>query len=405
MSAAPGSSLAGQILDASLRTALLDFSHQEEGRTVVDADRLLEHCRNLGYGLIGTAAAPMPFLGSSPMDEGHGWEEGNETLGGEGSGAPTGEETAQSEAGSARSSATTRALEEVKRYTGDLRSPGFEAAMAHDPLRLSVSDPALAQHRPVTEEPAPTPEELGLEVVATESAPSSLRLTPGTKTAGSSRSASSLHRSKKRARESTPTGTGASGASASAARSKPARPKPAATAVTPSIRTPAQLQAVVREASGREIRLSAFVAKQRLEELAKPTASTPAPRPIVFATDSESEPETPTAENPDASTKPKHPEESKKVKSKPESKSKAKSKSLSSAVKELEGSLSSSSSSDDSDVQESSKADIATNCRNLSLQVQKKASGKEGGSQKPDDGGAQGNFGSKRVGFETPPRL
>ena len=299
VTAAPGSPLAGHILDVSLRAALLDFSHQEEGRTVVDADRLLEHCRNLGYGLIGTAAAPMPFLGFSPMDEGgHGWEEGDETLGGEGSGAPTGEETAPSEADSAKSTATTRALEEVKRYTGDLRSPGFEAAMAHDPLRLSVSDPALAQHRPVSEAPAPTPEELGLEVVATESAPSSLQLTPGTKAAGGSKSASSLHRSKKRARESTPTGTGASGASATAARSK-SRPKPAATAATPSTRTPAQLQAVVREASGREIRLSAFVARQRLEELAKPTASTPASRPIVFATDSESETETPTVEDPE----------------------------------------------------------------------------------------------------------
>lgn len=60
------------------------------------------------------------------MDQGgFGWGEGEKMLGGNGSGAPTAEETAQSETELTKSTATTRALEEVKRYTGDLRSLGF----------------------------------------------------------------------------------------------------------------------------------------------------------------------------------------------------------------------------------------------------------------------------------------
>lgn len=74
MSAALVSPLACHILDASLRESLLDVTRQEQGRTVVVANRLLEHCKILGYWLFGTGAASMPFHGSSPRDEGgYGW--------------------------------------------------------------------------------------------------------------------------------------------------------------------------------------------------------------------------------------------------------------------------------------------------------------------------------------------
>ena len=98
--AASDSPLAGGILDASLRAALMGFAHQEENRLVVDADRLLEHCRQLGYGLIGTAAAPAPE--PLPMDEGgFGDQWGDDaTLSGEAAGAPMEEEAgAQSDGG------------------------------------------------------------------------------------------------------------------------------------------------------------------------------------------------------------------------------------------------------------------------------------------------------------------
>ena len=376
-SAAPGSPLAGHILDASLRTALLDFSRVEGGRTVVDTGRLLDRCRHLGYGLVGPTTAPLSFPDPSPMDQGgSGWDDGEDTLGDNRSRAPTGEEAAQSDS---ESTATTRALEEVKRYTGELRSPGFEAAMAHDTHRLSVSDPALTVHRPETQQPAPTPADLGLEVIVTESAPSSLQLTPGTKAAGDSRKGSSLHRSKKRARGSAQSSSSTAHRAPTTTVSSSSKSKPVAPATAPKTRTPAELQAVVKEAGGREIRLSAFVARQRLEDLARPVAPTVASRPMVFATDSESEAETAAAENPEASTKPKHPEESK---LKPKHKPKSKGKSLAAAVRELEGSLSSSTTSTgESETSEDSEAPLKQSIEASTSKSSKKQAVKKTGSK------------------------
>ena len=80
---APDSPLAGHILDVSLRAALLNFAHTEGDRMVVDADRLLDHCRELGYGLIGAAVEPTSF--ANPLMDTGGFEEENwdddETLG------------------------------------------------------------------------------------------------------------------------------------------------------------------------------------------------------------------------------------------------------------------------------------------------------------------------------------
>ena len=244
-----------------------------------------------------------------------------------------------------KSSDTRKALEEVKKFAGDFGSPGFEEAMSRerDPLRPSASDPSLVQHRAPSVESVPTPEELGLVEVIPESAPTSQKQPTPSKKAVTSRSASSLHKKSKRSRKSTPQkDTRAPTASTTAERSKSvsvvttSKPLPSAPTV---VATPARVD------TGRGIRVAAFVASQRLEEQAKPSASTPAHRPIVFATDSEEEAE-PTAEDPDASTKPKHPKDSKQKKSASKPKPKSKGKSLSSAVKELEGSLSSTTTSD-----------------------------------------------------------
>jgi hypothetical protein len=135
-------SLTGHILDVSLRATLLEFSRQEEGRLTIDADRLLEHFRHLGYELSETATAISAAEVRAPPAEDapeFDWAEDTTWDAGDGS-APMEEDAATSETGadstgSVKSSGTAKALEEVQRFAGDLSSPRFEAAMAHEPLR------------------------------------------------------------------------------------------------------------------------------------------------------------------------------------------------------------------------------------------------------------------------------